>query len=72
MSVIERVQAFNEGVRAALGAASAAADAIEKRPGFREGREGFATAALRGFAEAGAELLLGEPARAQESPKADV
>jgi hypothetical protein len=50
--------AFNEGVKAALGAASTAADAIEKRPGFRHGREGFGSEALKSFAEAGAELLL--------------
>ena len=50
--------AFNAGVKAALSAASMAADAIEKRAGFREGREGFGSAALRGFAEAGAELLV--------------
>jgi hypothetical protein len=52
-------EAFNAGVRAALGAASIAADALEKRSGFREGREGFATAALRGFGQSGAALLRG-------------
>jgi methyl coenzyme M reductase alpha subunit len=61
--------AFNEGVKAALGAASMAADAIERLPTFKEGRQGFATAALREFAAAGEQMLLGEPGRAQEAPK---
>jgi hypothetical protein len=58
-------------VRAALGAATIAANALEKRPGFREGREGFGREALKALAEAGTELLLGEPVRAQEAPKED-
>jgi hypothetical protein len=58
-----------EAAGATLGAASIAADAIEKRPGFREGREGFATAALRGFGESGAALLLANPARAHDALK---
>ena len=72
MSAIERVQAYNQGVRDALAQAAAAADAIEKLPNYRDGRQGFATAALRGFVEVGTELLLGKPARAQEACKTDV
>jgi hypothetical protein len=57
--------AFNEGVKAALSVAGRSADAIERRVGFRDGREGFAAAALREFSAAGAELLLTpEPAQA--------
>jgi hypothetical protein len=70
MSAIERAQAYNQGVRDALAQAAAAADAIEKLPNYREGRQGFASEALRAFSEAGAELLLGQPARAQEASKA--
>jgi hypothetical protein len=72
MSAIELAQGFNAGVRAALALAAASADAIQKLPNYREGRQGFATAALRGFVEAGEELLLGKLASAQEVSKSDV
>ena len=42
--------AFNAGVRSVIEQATAAADAIERMPGFKEGRQGFATAALRPLA----------------------
>ena len=51
MSAIEQVQAYNQGVRDALAQAAAAADAIEKLPNYREGRQGFASE--------GAESLFG-------------
>jgi hypothetical protein len=70
MSALEQVQAYNQGVRDALAqaaaAAAAAAAAIEKLPNYRKRRQGFATAALRGSAEAGTELLIGEPHAAIE------
>jgi hypothetical protein len=61
--------AFNAGVSTALSAARRSADAIEKLPTFKEGRQGFASAALKAFAEAGTALLLGEPDGAPEPPK---
>ena len=58
MTTLAQVQAFNEGVRTALSHAAAAADAIEKMPGFKVTRAGFAVAASREFARAGEELIL--------------
>ena len=52
--------AFHAGVRLAADHAPAAAEAIERSPGFREARQGFATAALRALAEAEADLMLSE------------
>jgi hypothetical protein len=63
------IEAFNAGVRAVLQAASKSADAIEAMSSFKITRAGFAVVALRELAEAGVELLLGEPARAQEPSK---
>ena len=58
-------EAYNQGIRVALSVAGRTADAIEKLPTFKEGRAGFATAALREFAAAGAQLLLTpEPSQA--------
>ena len=65
MSAIEQVQAYNQGVRDALAQAAAAADAIEKLPNYREGRQGFASEALKAFSEVGTELLLGKRATAR-------
>ena len=65
MSAIEQVQAYNQGVRDALAQAAAAADAIEKLPNYREGRQGFASEALKAFSEVGTELLLGKHATAR-------
>jgi hypothetical protein len=62
-------EAFNQGVRVALSVAARTADAIERLPSFKEGRQGFATAALREFAAAGAAMLLSDPARAPEPSK---
>lgn len=50
--------AFNEGIRTVLRAANKSADAIEKMPTYKSTRGGFAVEALRGLAEAGAELLV--------------
>jgi hypothetical protein len=52
------VSSFNAGVRAVLRQALSCAQAIESMPGFKITRAGFASAALRAFAEAGEELLL--------------
>jgi hypothetical protein len=66
MMTIEQAQAFNAGVRATLAIATATADAIKQLPDYREGRQGFARAALEAFSEAGAALLLSDPAGAQD------
>jgi hypothetical protein len=71
MTTLAQVQAYNQGVRDTLANAAAAADAIKQLPNYREGRLGFARAALEAFSEAGAALLLGDPAGAQEASKAD-
>jgi hypothetical protein len=52
--------AFNAGVRSVVEHATAAADAIETMPGFKEARQGFATVALRALVEAERDLTLGD------------
>ena len=52
--------AFNAGVRCVIEHAYAAADAIASLPNYKEGRQGFARAALFGLAEAEEDLILSE------------
>lgn len=60
------IAAFNAGVRVALRQAISCAYAIEGMAGFKVTRAGFASEALRAFADSGDELLLPEPARKDE------
>jgi len=55
------IAAYNAGVRAALVHARKAAEALALVSGFKPTRQGYAVAALEGFADAGASLLIGKP-----------
>jgi hypothetical protein len=56
------VAAYNAGIRVALAHARKAAEVLTLVPGFKPTRQGYAVAALEGFADAGTSLFLGRPA----------